>query len=217
MIVAISVPEISEYPNGFPQYWLKYAFIGSISPTFQVNALATNYIRLVEAALIEYRLGDQRLREFWDLREGFKLGAMNMSISHFENVLSDMHRATRFFSRLRHHKDLPPELRASFNTIKPKFVAAKIAKKIGDMRNAIHHAEADLMKDAWQVGNPIALNPTGSETSHPTEAGQTIKTIDRLSIGSHKLLFSEIATSLREMAFYAQKIAAYDRPASWPS
>lgn len=65
MYVSIEVPEINEYPNGFPQHWLKVLFIASISFNFQINALATTYVRLVEAALVEYRLGQSKLKEFW--------------------------------------------------------------------------------------------------------------------------------------------------------
>jgi hypothetical protein len=56
MYVSINVPEIKEYSEGFPQYWLKTLFIQPVSSSFQVNALASTYVRLVEAALVEYQL-----------------------------------------------------------------------------------------------------------------------------------------------------------------
>jgi hypothetical protein len=90
MYVSINVPEIDEYPKGFPQYWLKTLFISSVSSSFQINALASTYVRLVEAALVEYRLGRLKLKEFWDTHEFVNLGAMHRSISHFESCLSDM-------------------------------------------------------------------------------------------------------------------------------
>jgi len=64
--MSIEVPEIDEYPRGFPAFWLKTLFVGNVSQSFQVNALASTYIRLVEAALVEYKLGSSKLKEFWD-------------------------------------------------------------------------------------------------------------------------------------------------------
>lgn len=41
MYVDIQVPEIKDYPKGFPQHWLKVLFVGSVSFNFRINALAT--------------------------------------------------------------------------------------------------------------------------------------------------------------------------------
>ncbi len=92
MYVSINVPEIDEYPEGFPQYWLKTLFISPVSSSFQINALASTYVRLVEAALVEYRLGYLKLKEFWGTHTSVNLGAMHRSVSHFESCLSDMYR-----------------------------------------------------------------------------------------------------------------------------
>ena len=92
MYIHIDVPNIDEHPKGFPQYWLKRVFINSISTNYQVNALATTYVRLVEAALTEYRLGQVVPKEFWNTHTSLNLGAMHRSISHFENCLFDMNR-----------------------------------------------------------------------------------------------------------------------------
>lgn len=51
--------------------------------------------------------------------------------------------------------------------------------------------------------------PNGPEVPHPKEENQTIKTIDRLVIGSNEVRFREIAEWLSEMASYAQKIADF--------
>ena len=57
MYVEFDVPDINEYPKGFPEYWLKSLFIQSPSERYQINALASTYMRLVEAALVEYCSG----------------------------------------------------------------------------------------------------------------------------------------------------------------
>jgi hypothetical protein len=212
MYVSIEAPEINEYPNGFSQYWLKVLFIGSVSFNFQINALATTYVRLVEAALVEYHLGQSKLKEFWGTHTSLNLAAMHRAVSHFESCLSDMHRAINCFTRLRRHKDLPEGLRLALNEEKPRFVADQISDQLRDIRNEIHHLEELVMDGRLQEGQAIALKPDGPETPHPTESNQTVKTIDRLVIAQRELQFSSIATWLTEMGRFADKIAAYQAP-----
>ncbi|MFZ2148278.1 MAG: hypothetical protein WAV28_13760 [Sedimentisphaerales bacterium] len=210
MYVSIEVPEIKEYSIGFPQYWLKALFIGPISLQFQINALATTYIRLVEAALAEYRLGQSKLKEFWDTHDSLNLAAMYRAVSHFESCLSDMHRAINCFTRLRRHRDLPEGLRLALNEQKPRFIADQISDQLRLIRNDIHHLEELVMDGRLQEGQAIALKPDGPETPHPTEPNQTIKTIDRLVIAQREVKFSDLATWLTEMGRFAEKIASYE-------
>jgi hypothetical protein len=65
------------------------------------------------------------------------------------------------------------------------------------------------MDGRLQEGQPFALKPDGPETPHPTEAQQTIKTVDRLVIGAREVHFVELATWLREMARVAERIAEF--------
>src|SRR5947209_379277 len=104
MYVTIEVPEIQEYPQGFPQFWLKSIFIRSVSSNYQVHALASTYVRLVESALVEYKLGAEKVHEFWETHTSINLGAAHRAASHFESCLSDMYRATNCFRRLRRHR-----------------------------------------------------------------------------------------------------------------
>lgn len=212
MYVSIEVPEIADYPNGFPQHWLKVLFIGSLSFNFQINALASTYVRLVEAALVEYRIGQSKLKEFWGTHTSLNLTAMYRSISHFESCLSDMHRAICCFTRLRHHKDLPQGLCLALNEEKPRFIAHQISDQLRKIRNEIHHLEELVMDGRLQEGKPFALKPDGPETTHPTEPNQTVKTIDRLVIAKRELKFSDLAAWLIEMGRFAEKIAAYEAP-----
>ena len=212
MYVSIEAPEINEYPNGFSQYWLKVLFIGSVSFNFQINALATTYVRLVEAALVEYHLGQSKLKEFWSTHTSLNLAAMHRAVSHFESCLSDMHRAINCFTRLRRHKDLPEGLRLALNEEKPRFVADQSSDQLRDIRNEIHHLEELVMDGRLQERQAIALKPVGPETPHPTESNQTVKTNDRLVIAQRELQFSSLATWLTEMGRFAEKIAAYQAP-----
>lgn len=210
MYVTIEVPEIREFPRGFPKFWLKSLFIRTVSSNYQVNALASTYVRLVEAALVEYRLGAENMREFWDPRRGdsLNLGAGFRATSHFENCLSDMYRAANCFRRLRRHRDRDP-LSVALNDEKPSFATDAVADRFVQMRHEIHHLEELVMDGRVQEGQPFALKPDGPETPHATEANQTNKSIDRLVIGDRELRFRELATWLRDMGCVAQKIAEF--------
>ncbi len=216
MYVSIEVPDIVEYPKGFPNFWIKSILIQSVSTNVQVNALAKTYVRLVEAALVEYRLGATKLREFWDTHDSFNLGAINRSIAHFESCLLDTHRAVNCFRRLRRHRGRD-ELSLALNAEKPAFVTERVAGRLRDMRDEIHHLDEVLVSDeGLKEGQPVALYPDGPERAHPTEADQTIKSIDRLVIGRRELLFSDLTAMLIEMGRYAEKIAEFS-PANTPA
>lgn len=210
MIVNIEIPELEVYKKGFPQFWLKRFFISSVSPNFQINALATVYIRLVEAAFVEYRLGREKVYEFWNTHDSINLSAMNRAISHFESCIFDAHRAINCYSRIRRHKELPSDLCSLLNDKKPDFIKNNISKTIATIRNEVHHLEDLLMDGRFEQGSPYALYADGPEVPHPTEEKQTIKTIDRLRISDRELLFSELAVWLEEMGDYADKIAGYE-------
>ncbi|HPF59719.1 MAG TPA: hypothetical protein P5149_03745 [Candidatus Competibacteraceae bacterium] len=208
MYISIEVPEICEYPQGFPKYWLKSMFIGTVSQNYQVNALVGTYIRLVEAALVEYQLGTSMLQKFWGTHTSINLRAMYRSISHFESCLLDMHRAINCYRRLRRHKDQHP-LCLALNIEKPSFAADPVADQLRLIRNEIYHLDEAVIDGRVQEGQPFALKPDGPETPHPIELNQTIKSIDRLIIGQRELLFSSLAEWLTEMGRYAEKIADF--------
>jgi hypothetical protein len=210
MYVEIEAPGLEEYAQGFPSYWLKSIFIASVSSQYQVNALASTYVRLVEAAIVEYNMGVSKLQEFWSTHTSLNLGAMHRSGSHFETCLSNMYRATNCFRKLRRSQDA---LAVALNTDKPIFATDAVAARFKDMRNDIHHMEELVIDGRIKAGDSFALRPDGPETPHPSEAGQTIKKIDRLVIGSRELVFSELTTWLKEMAGVAEKIAVFG-PAS---
>ncbi len=209
MYVSIELPEVTEYPKGFPQYWLKSIFARAVSGNYQVNALASTYVRLVEAALREYRLGGEMLRESWGTHDSFNLGAIYRSVSHFETCLSNMYRAINCYRRLRRHQSRDP-LCLALNDKRPAFATASVADQIHAMRHEIHHLEELLMDGRVQESQPTALLPDGPEAPHPTEPNQTVKSIDRLVIGGRELKFSHLATWLTEMARCADRIAEFE-------
>jgi hypothetical protein len=193
MYVSINIPEINTYTRGFPDFWLKTLFISGVSKHYQVNALTTMYVRLVEAALVEYSLGHSMIKEFWSTHTAIALGAMHRSVSHFESCLSNMHRAQKCFTRLRRHPDLG-ELSQALNEPRPEFIHARIADQLRSIRNEVHHTEEMLMDGRVAEGMPLMLRADGPETPHPTEANQTNKSIDRLIVGGRELLFFDLST-----------------------
>lgn len=209
MIVNFALPEVSVPASAISEYWLRYFFVGSPSQSFQVNALASTYMRLVEASITEYQLGSKALREVWENHTSLGLSAMHRSIAHFENCISGMHRAIAAYRRLRSHPTRDP-VSVYLADVKPTFIANKIAFQVRNMRDAVHHMEEKLIKGEVEEGQPIALKPDGTEAPHPTEAGQIIKTIDHLVIGPYVLRFIEIAEWLTEMSTVAAKVAQFD-------
>lgn len=216
MYIHIEASEISEYASGFPQYWLKSIFVQKISNRYQINALASTYVRLVEAAISEYNLGLVKLREFWSTHTSFNQGAMHRSMSHFESCLSNMYRATNCFRRLRRHR-AQDRLSVALNAEKPSFATDAISDRFRLMRHEVHHLEELVMDGRLQEGQSFALRPDGPETPHPTEANQTNKEVDRLVIGVREVLFVELATWLREMAHIAEKIAEFEPSSNVPN
>lgn len=208
MYVEFDIPEITEYKAGFPEYWLKSLFIRSPSDRYQINALTSTYIRLVEAALIEYQSGSLRLSEYWSTHSSINLGAMHRSMSHFEACISNMHRAINCFRRLRRDRSQDP-LSLHLSSDRAGFAAEMVAERLRKMRNEVHHLEEMVLDGRIANGKPFALGPNGPEVPHPTEANQIIKTIDRIVIGNNEIKFNEIAAWLNEMAAFAAKITDY--------
>lgn len=208
MYVEIDIPEVP-VPAEIANYWLNYFFSASPSKNYQVNALASTYMRLVEAAIVEYRMGSAALRDVWSNHTFIGLGAMHRSIAHFENCISDMHRATNAYRRLRRHRAKDP-LSVFLADEKPVFATDGIAQQLRLVRDGIHHLEQMVVEGRIAEGEPIALKPDGPEIPHPTESGQSLKTFDHLVIGDRQVAFQCIATWLGEMSAIAARISQFD-------
>lgn len=211
MIVEFELPEVSVPDSIISSFWVRFLFLGTPSQNRQVIALASTYMRLAETAIVEYQMGSEALRQVWADHTSLGLRAMHRSISHFESCISDMHRAIAAYRHLRNHRDRDP-LSVYLADVKPRFITDKIAFQVRDMRDAVHHLEKLVVRGEIAEGQPIALKPEGDEFPHPTEAGQTVKTFDRLVIGPHSLKFSDIANWLTEMSSVAARIAQFDPP-----
>lgn len=199
------MPVAQAIPDTFTQYWLRSIFIRSASTRFEINALTSTYVRLVSAALVEYEEGSKRLREFWSTHTSVNLSAMNRSTSHFESCIFNVNRAINCFRRLRGDR-LHDPIALALRQQKFLFSQDEIADRIREMRNEIHHLENSVLDGQITQGQDFALRADGPDIQHPTVDNQTVKTIDRLAIGAHEILFSELVQWLEEMTVAVSKI-----------
>ncbi len=198
MYIVYDMPPIDRFAGGFPEFWMRTMFFGPVSPNPQVHGLAFMFVRLVEAALVEYALGRQTLMQYYSTNNAIAIGAISRSISHFETCLTNAHRARQVFIRLRKHPD-NGALRAALNEPRPQFVRAVFGDRLRGIRNEIHHTEESLMGGELGIGDPLMLQADGPEVDHPSEVGQTNKTIDRLRVGTREITFVQLAEALHEM------------------
>ena len=168
------------------------------SNRFEINVLATTYVRLVSAAVVEYEEGSKRLKEFWSTHSAVNLGALHRSTSHFESCIFNMNRSINCYRRLRSDKLRDP-IAVALKKEKVTFARDTCSDRIREMRNEIHHLEEALLDGRITEGQNAALRADGPEAPHPLEANQTTKTFDRLVIGSHEILFRDLAQWLTEM------------------
>lgn len=206
MYIEFDLPDVPTKPDAFAQYWLRSMFISAPSNRHEINALGSTYVRLVSAALVEYEEGGKRLQEFWATHTSFNLSAMHRSTSHFESCIFNANRATNCFRRLRGDR-LHDPIANALRQQKYYFSQDAIADRIREMRNEIHHLEDSVLNGQVVQGQSFALRADGPEVPHPTEENQTVKTIDRLVIGSHEISFRELVQWLKEMTDAVTKIA----------
>jgi len=207
MYIEFDIPNV-EQRSTLLEYWVKATMIGSPSHRYQINALTSTYIRLVESCLVEYESGAARLREFWNTHTSFNLTAMNRSICHFEVCVTNACRAIHCYRRLRNDRERDP-IALHLSADRPSFISDAVAKRFVEIRNQIQHLENAVVNGEIEEGQPFMLAPSGREVAHPIEAHQTIKTIDRLVIGKTELPFSELAALLHELHEFALSISNF--------
>ncbi|TAM47370.1 MAG: hypothetical protein EPN61_04655 [Burkholderiaceae bacterium] len=206
MYIDFNMPPAPEIAEIVSAYWSRYFFVGSPSGNYQINTLANTFVRVTEAAIVEYEFGTTAVREFWSESRALHLSSMHRAISHFETSLADVHRSIEVFRRLRNHKERD-RLAIYLAAYKPGFVSDAVATSFREIRNTIHHLGEKVLNGQISEGQPIALKPDGSEIPHPTEAGQTIKIIDRLVIGPHEITFVDLVATFGELSAAAAYMA----------
>lgn len=212
MRVQLELPDLPEFPHGFPRHWMNVIFTGNRPDTYQIYAITTTYVRLVEAAFAEYRQGRSLVHATWNRRDPstIPIGAHNLACASFKSCLTNMHRAVRCMLKIRGRPDVPQALK-DLLPVRPRFVEARVADRIRDVRDAIQHLEGQVLDGTIPEKTPFMLGAVGPETSIPEEPGQTLKTIDRLQIGKFEITFLELCTWLKEMGQCAEQISNFER------
>ncbi|HET7085938.1 MAG TPA: hypothetical protein VFI23_14270 [Rhizomicrobium sp.] len=211
MYVNVEIPELEKYQNGFPRYWLGLVFQNNAPKHYLPRALTTSYIRLVEGALRSYSSGREHVMYFWKGRDPAELplSRLHAATVDYETCLTCLHRAILVMKRLRSRIDTPESYKRQVLK-KPSFVSELISSRIRNVRDATQHVEALLADGTIPENTHFLLMADGIEVNHPTEPGQTIKTIDRLVVGSHTITFAELHNWLMEFGDYAEAISTYD-------
>ena len=208
MKLKLEIPELTEFANGFPAFWVGSLFLTQQPTTYQVRAVVTTYIRLVESAMVQYRQAREFVYAFWNHGGSLNIGATNLASSHFEACLTNMHRAGRCLVQIRRRTDVPQDIKALFPT-KPRFIEDRVAERVRNMRDATQHTLEQVQDGTIPENTPFMIHATGHEQPIPEEPGQTLKTIDRLQIGHSEIRFDELTRWLLEMAECAQRLADY--------
>lgn len=210
MILAERIPELSEYPSGFPGYWLSLIFTDKLDSSYVAKALVTNYVRHVESAYSHYRNGRSEALKFIN-HDGssIPLYAFLNSSSEFEGCIGNMHRAGQCMRGIVRNLAVPQPIRDLFQP-KPAFIQPQIADRIRDLRHSVQHTYEKIAKGHISNDSPFVLAIDGEEVPVPEsdQPGQTLKTFDRLRIGSEFITFSDLKSVLAEMGHCAERLAA---------
>jgi hypothetical protein len=215
MRIKLDLPELTEFQNGFPGYWMSVIFMGNRPDTYHTHAITATYVRSVEAAFFEYRQGRSLVYKTWVDRHPstIPIGTQNLACSSFEQCLTSMHRCVRCMLRIRGGREVPQALKDLIPT-RPRFVEDRIADRIRGVRDAIQHLEEVVLDGTIPENTPFMLGAVGPERPIPEEPRQTLKTIDRLQIGNFEITFLELCTWLKEMGQCAEQISKFERSPS---
>jgi hypothetical protein len=197
MIVKVEIPELTVYPDGFPRHWLNIVFLGNRADEYKVHAIVTTYVRLVEGAHVYYKQGREFVQRVWIDHSKIGIGAHNLAATHFEHCINMMHRAALCMTRIRGGKDIPADIKSLIPT-RPTFMANSITKRLRELRDAIQHMEARVLRGEIAENTPFMLTATGPETplNDLSQPGQTLKIIDRLTLGGQEVKFEELVAWL---------------------
>ncbi|MDM0109136.1 hypothetical protein QTH97_29640 [Variovorax sp. J22R24] len=214
MIISNAQPAIPDFQEAFLNYWTKSLFSTGPADDQITSVFVSTYMRLVESCVSEYRSAELMVESFWAESSSFKLSAMHRAVTHYETCITNAQRAIRSFNKLRRSKHLRPEVRAALAAHKHTFHKDQVSRRLGDIRDLIHHFDEALGKGEVTKGEPVLLQPTGPEAPVDTNPGQTVKTIDRLKIGPHEILLADLAQLLTEMGECAEIISQFrvDQP-----
>lgn len=166
-------------------------------------ALLENLIRLTEHAGYELMQGKGLILQLWseEDRTSVAIGAAFQASSHFEACVSDTHRALNHIVAVRKRREVLPRSR---DKLPPNLSIYKGALRdsIREIRSAIQHKEERILRGLIAEGEPFIARADGDEV--PTEDNNTLKTINRIELGPHRIEFAILAKTIEELRMCAE-------------
>jgi hypothetical protein len=201
----LQFPNLSEFQNGFVRYWMASTF--TQSPWGQkTSPLVTAFMRTAETTLRDYEYGRHLILQFLQgprPPNTIPIGQLNGGTAFLEACITNMHRATECLKKIRSSRDVPDTLKILLPT-PLAFVKGRAADKIREMRHEVQHFERRILSGTQPEGTKLFLTIDGPQRK---QGSDTIKVYDRLAIGEHEILLTDLAEWLREMAKCALVIA----------
>lgn len=209
MIIKFEIPDLSGLDRPFLTFWAKILFTSHIATKQSTIAVVNTFMRLVDSCLTEYQAAAECIKAYYKSSTDVKLSRVNRAVTHFENCVSNMQRAIRCFNKFRNDRALDQGVRDRLRAHQHTFHLGSTEHKLGLVRNMVHHLDTAAVKGEITPGQSFSLQPTGPEVPVPEETGQTLKTIDRLEIGPHTILMSDLAGWLTQMTECAKIISEF--------
>jgi hypothetical protein len=152
------------------------------------RAYIVSFIRILDKTMYEYGQSRQSLQDYIKSRN--KTIFLMKTVSHLETCVSSLRRCLCLFERMKALTfGCPCELRIRRNRLK------RISVLVRQVRNAIEHMDELIARDEIAEGAPIALMIS--------EMG------DCAYIAGSRILFSEIASTIRELHVFAVDLCDY--------
>lgn len=114
----------------------------------KVSAYTTNFIRVVDQAILEYRQARDELLRYVN-KEGFS--HYFLAVSHLEMCIIAARRSQRYGERLKREEEGPTIKRAVARCLQ------SLEKNILKVRDAIEHMDEKIQKGEVPEGEPISL------------------------------------------------------------
>lgn len=171
---------------------LNRAFVGGGPSNGRSFALVVNYVRVVDALVIDYNQFRGSLHEYVTT-PNTHISPLFNAISDAEECVSNLLRAIRMARRIRKDK-LGPHVEKTITVLRDAIV-----KRVEDFRNEIQHLDNVLVGGTWQPPDPHCL----------------VTRNDRLELYGKEILYSDLATWITSLHALSVNLAQYkEKPTS---
>jgi hypothetical protein len=152
---AVHLPPLDVFDQRVLNLALTAFFAGSLPPGGSDSALLTGFVRLTDATARYYNDARQSFLDWSDSPSGEGFGTFFRGVSELETCITTLHRATRYADALVRSQGAPPIDR---NLDLPRKRDIYLLRR---MRDAIEHADRDIVSDRDGDGRSAAIDPRG--------------------------------------------------------